>query len=78
MEMKTTPQIRTGKLSESIEKEVNELVNWMKSERVSGCVLSISERWSKHVGMNKHDHNSYRRMSTLLQITHEKGLVEFE
>ena len=78
MELKSIPQIRVGKLSESIEREIAELVAWMESENISGCVLSISERWSKHVGIDKHDHKSYRRMSTLLKIAHERGLLRFE
>jgi len=72
------PKIRIGELSKSIKDDIHELIEWMKSKKISGSVFEISDKWSKHLGMDKHDYNSYRRMSTLLKIAHEKGLLRFE
>jgi len=78
MSEQTTPQMRIGQLSKSIEDEIIKLVDWMRVDNIMGSVFDISDKWSEHIGMGKHDHKFYRRMSTLLKIAHEKGLVEFE
>ena len=78
MSSQDMPKIRIGELSKSIEDDIHELIEWMKSKKISGSVFEISDKWSKHLGMDKHDYNSYRRMSTLLKIAHEKGLLRFE
>ncbi|PIV12801.1 MAG: hypothetical protein COS47_00625 [Candidatus Nealsonbacteria bacterium CG03_land_8_20_14_0_80_36_12] len=69
--------LNTGKISKRIRDDVDKLIDWMKSNNVSGSVFSISFEWANNLGV-EHDHNFYRRVSTLLKIANEKGLVEFE
>ena len=69
--------LNTGKISKRIRDEVGKLIAWMKNENISGSVFSISCRWSKQLN-KEHDQNFYRRVSTLLKIANEKGLVDIE
>jgi hypothetical protein len=82
MSSQDIPKLRIGKLSKFIEDEINELVEWMGTRNKSGSILELSYGWSEYTGVRKKggklDHKFYRRMSNLLRIAHEKGMVEFE
>ena len=64
-------------LTNKEDEEVAKLVKWMKSNHISGSVISISKLWAIHEDVN-HDYNFYRKMSHLLNIAELKGEIKSE